>query len=212
MQWSDFLLNRIFTSVAVLLFIISLRRIIGIFPLLLGGVFRCKKFLELEDSFRQARDRDIAALSAFFTFCVIVSKCRMYCPDFVIARPEAVRTLITFAVLAGATLLRALLGALLYSKKLSKEGFSTASKAVRNVLTVAVALMALSLGVLSALKFKDLDIRNILFCELGFFYLLAIIRRQQIMSNVCGGFQSFLYLCALEFIPVGLLAASAVCL
>ena len=53
-------------------------------------------------------------------------------------------------------------------------------------------------------------IRRLYWVELAFFYGVFLIRKCQILSTFCNPFTTFLYLCALELLPTGLLAASAV--
>ena len=69
---------------------------------------------------------------------------------------------------------------------------------------------ALTGMLLSMFGMDAVIIRKLYWIELALFYGVFLIRKCQILSTFCNPFTTFLYLCALELLPTGLLAASAV--
>ena len=66
-----------------------------------------------------------------------------------------------------------------------------------------------TVGILALAGVNDLTVKTVILAETAFIYLVYLIRKSQILSMVCGPLQVFLYLCALEVLPTGLLVASA---
>jgi hypothetical protein len=60
------------------------------------------------------------------------------------------------------------------------------------------------------LDIPDADVRNAMLWVSAFIYALFLIRKTQIFSTSCSIFAAFLYLCALEMIPTGILVVSAI--
>ena len=75
-----------------------------------------------------------------------------------------------------------------------------------------IVLLSVTVGVCLIAGVNELIVRNIIYAECAFGYLVFLIRRAQILSLFCNPFRTFLYLCGLEFFPTALLVVSAVVL
>ena len=73
-------------------------------------------------------------------------------------------------------------------------------------------LLLPTVGILGLCGVDEAVIRLVVFVEITFFYALAVLRRGNILLSVCNPLTTFLYLCGLEFLPTGLLVASALVL
>ena len=81
--------------------------------------------------------------------------------------------------------------------------------------TFFIILMLLAISgvvVLYFLRANDFIISTFLSLFLVLAYLVFLVRKTQILSISCKPLTTFLYLCALEFLPTGILIATAVLL
>ena len=92
------------------------------------------------------------------------------------------------------------------------ETFRTANTSFFNYWILAGLLLVLTAGIISFTGIPDDTGRSILLYELAVMYFVAIIRKSQILLSYCGPLTTFLYLCALDFIPTGALIAGCILL
>ena len=92
------------------------------------------------------------------------------------------------------------------------DTFHTAHTSFFNYWILAGLLLVLTAGVIAFTGIPDDTGRRILLYELAVMYLVAILRKSQILLSYCGPLTTFLYLCALEFIPTGALIAGCILL
>ena len=65
-------------------------------------------------------------------------------------------------------------------------------------------------GVMSFIEMDETVIRTAMLCVSALIYALFMLRKLQIFASGCSFFAAFLYLCALEILPTGVLVASAI--
>ena len=106
-------------------------------------------------------------------------------------------------------LLRRFLWFILQPRRWS-ENYPMARKVAYTFFIMAGLTVLPTVGILSLVGCNDLIIKTVIFSEMAFIYLVFLIRKGQILSFVCSPLQVFLYLCALEVLPTGLLIASAI--
>ena len=206
LAWGDSITNSILICVTAIAAILTLAQLVELLPFLVGGLFRPKPIASLEDSVRHARDRNILALVSLPAFVLIVSRFGLYAPQWMAPFPPGGQTLLILAVSVGYALLRGILVALL---RAPGAGYGLAARSFYNFFIVATLTLVLSVGILTLLRTNPLVIKRICWIEIGLTYPVFLVRRTQILGNSCNQFTAFLYLCALELLPTGLLVASA---
>ena len=92
---------------------------------------------------------------------------------------------------------------------MSKKTYSASHKASYSFFII-YTLVLLAIGaVMGVLDSSDAEIKNAMLWVSVSIYALFLIRKTQIFSTSCSIFMAFLYLCALEILPTGILVVSA---
>ncbi len=207
--WGDLPVNWMLISLSALCVVLFLQRIVGISGYLVGGLFRWKPILKLEENMGLMRDRNGVAAIMLIPACLVASRYGLYAPDFMRLVPEDFRTLVIVGVVLAAEIVRALLIEILRSGKISRDIYGVANRSVYNFFILGVIAAVLTCGAGSFLGANDMLIRGLVYAEICLSLLIAFIRKTQILSNTCNLFRAILYLCALEILPAGLIVASA---
>ena len=197
-------------AVALILLIPQIKTVIEIVPSLLATTIRWKEGLNLEASASLSRDRNLVAICAILPFCLIAFSYNLYNPEWMSQLGPNTRLWIITALFLSFWGIRTLLETLFKPRRISQ-------KAYKGVVGVAysffIVLTLLLLVLCSACAVFDIDKDSIASAMLwlsALIYLLYIIRKIQIFNSCCSFFAGFLYLCALEILPTGVLIASAV--
>ena len=192
----------------VLLAIIFLRSFLDVLPYLADSVLRARGSTALENSVRVSRERNVIALILLIPACLLLYRYRIYDPGFV----QGIDTDIRMLIVAGAFFAYLLLRFLLYLWLRPRRRYDNYQMSYRAGYTFFILLLLLVLptvGLLYLFHASDLSFRTLILVETGTIYLLYLLRRGQILSASCNPLTTFLYLCALELLPTGLLVASA---
>lgn len=205
LRWGDVMVNRIAVMVTIILLILELPDLIRLYPQLLRCLSRWKGNLELEHSVSLARTRNNVALVAGVAMCLIADRWMLANPSFRMDVPAALRLAVTAALLMGTALLRRLVYVATKFRSLTNEYASTLRRTVFNYLILLVSLMLVTVLAAAAFRAPDAVVRNVLYAECAVFYLVHLIRFTEILRSRCGILATFLYLCALEILPVGIL-------
>lgn len=210
--WGDYPLNwgLVVGSALALSFVIpSLFRI-------LPHVFKClgrwRWNFTIEASLQLARTRDSVFLLCIVPFCLVASRYRLFDPVVFGRVPEAWRTLAIIGILLFYHLVRTLIYFALSTRVTSQATFTTARRAERNYFILATFFLLLATGVLYAFRVPGERIQGVLYGVLALVYALFLWRKAQILHSSCAPLSTFLYLCALEILPTGMLVAAACCL
>ena len=115
--------------------------------------------------------------------------------------------LLTLAYAAGFLLLRLLVYGLIRYRAFGGEPFRYAFTCFFTYLILAAIVSLVAVGVLNIADATDETVKKALIAILSVFYFFFIIRKWQFLQNSYRPFTTFLYLCALEFLPLGILAA-----
>ena len=200
----------ILALVSLLFVIVLLKRLVGIFPSLTSCMARWKENVNLQHSLKTRTDRDLLAASMCIPFVLTAFRFRMYCPDFMLGFGEDARLGLTFGIFAAYIALRAACRYIFRFHKTPTTIFETATESVRTYFIPLTLLMIAIGGILSLTDVPISHIRTAMFWVSGAMYIVFLIRKTQIFHSSCSFFVSFLYLCALEILPTGVLIASAV--
>ena len=198
--------------ISLIVIIILLRRLVNIYPSLLACLIRWKESVNLEMSVKLSRDRNILAIALVIPFCITAFRFGLYRPSFLEGFNESVGLAISIGVFVTYILLRWTLTALCRSKKSRKPAYATSVAAARTFFIILTLLLMAMGGIMSFIGVDNKVITDAMIWVSGAIYLLFILRRTQIFASSYNFFTVFLYLCALEIIPTGVLVTSAMIL
>ncbi|MGM9735114.1 MAG: hypothetical protein ACI3ZL_01750 [Candidatus Cryptobacteroides sp.] len=193
---------------SLLITILLLKKIVNIFPSLIACALRWKESCNLEASVKLSRDRDIIAFTMIIPFCLVVEHFQLYRPGYMDGLRESLRiaaTAATFVTYIGVRLLAIII---CRPKKSTVRTFATGCKASATFFILLTFILLIMGGVSG---FIDLDpefIKPAMLWVSAGVYVLFLIRSVQIFASSCSLFTAFLYLCALEIVPTGLLVGS----
>jgi len=190
-------------------FIMFLKQLLAIFPFLFGGLFRWKPLVNLEDSMGMTRYRNSVAGAFVLPFILIASRYELLPIRFAADFEPGLKTLAVLAAFAAYMILRAIAIEVLVPKKISHDTYRLANRTLYDFLILGGLGQFIGVSVGVAFGLNDLTVNRILFYTFVVFFVLFLVRRTQILRNECNQFTAFLYLCALEILPVAIVVAVA---
>ena len=202
----------ILTLLSLLVIICLLRRTIEIFPSLLASLIRWKESINLFNSVKLSRDRNMIALSMIVPFCLVVTASGIYSPTYMSTMGEDTRFGITFGVFIIYIVLRTLLERICLPKRRNAQMYRCACISAYTFFILLTILLLSLWGILSVFNADPSSSKDAMLWLSGGIYLIFLLRKTQIFASYCSIFTAFLYLCALEILPTGALVASAVIL
>ena len=200
----------ILVIISVICFIPLAGRLANLFPSLAACLLRWKENINLQASLKMRTDRDILALALFVPFCLCIFRYRVYCPEFMQVLSENTRLWATLGIFSAYVLLRIACRIVFRMHNTSGTVYKQATDSVRTFFIILVILLLIAIGILSFFETPLSHVRTAMFWISGFIYIMFLFRKTQIFLSSCNFFASFLYLCALEILPTGVLIASAV--
>lgn len=204
------MLFKLLVLFSFLIVLLLLRRLVNIMPSLMACMIRGKESLNLEASVKLSLDRDALALAMIIPFCLVAFRYRLYSPGFIEEMADVSLLGIYFGVFVVYLFLRFLMTWLFRPQKLPKKTYVAADKASRSFFIVYTLLLLAMGGIFGLADVQDSVSRDAMLWVSAFMYLLFLLRKTQIFSTSCSVFAGFLYLCALEMIPTGILVVSAI--
>ena len=204
------MLFNILALIALLFVLALLKRIASILPMMMVCLIRKKENINIDTSLKLRTERDLAAASMLLPFCLAASRLRLYDAGFLAGMSENAVLGITIGVFICYILLRVAFAAAIRPKKMSSALYHAATSTVHTYFFVLTVVMLITGGVMSACNADPDTIKITMFWISGTIYMLFLMRKLQIFASCCNLFISFLYLCALEILPTGVLITSAV--
>ena len=199
----------ILALISTLVVLTSLRKLIVVFPSLIGCMLRAKESINLEASVKHSIDRDICALTLTLPFCLAAYRFGIY--D--IAPLQGLGDNLLLAAYIGIFLLYVLVrmaaAKAAYPKKLNQKIRKAAG---RISFTYFIILTLCILGTGSAMTFFGASpeaVRSAIIWISAAIYALMLVRKFEIFCSSCSVFAGFLDLCALEIFPTGILVVPA---
>ena len=199
-----------FLAIAVILFITQIRTVIEIIPSLMATAIRWKESLNLEASSRLSRDRDLVAICSIIPFCLITYSYNLYQPTWMESLGPNSRLLIIFGLLGTLFCIRTILEHVFKPRRVSMKSYKGVVRVSYSFFIILTTFLLLLTGWGAAFDIDKEAIRNAMLWVSALTYLLYLIRKIQILNSCCSFFAGFLYLCALEILPTGVLVTSAV--
>ncbi len=197
----------ILALISVLAIITLLRRLVNILPSLMSCLVRWKESVNLEASVKNSYDRDIIAIGMVIPFCLVAERFNMYALSFMERMDENLRIGIIFGFFAAYLIVRLLASMMVMTKKDKKKTQDTAHKAAYTFFIILTLVLVLTGGLLSFIGISPNVIRSTMLWISAVIYTVFLLRKTQIFASSFSILTSFLYLCALEIIPTGLLIA-----
>lgn len=209
-QWDEHALLCILGLVTIVVAIIMLQRIVDIIPSLIGCAWRSKECFNLEDSAQLSRDRDLIAYVMIIPFCLFFSTLKVWTPG----KVGAMTPTLQFLVFLGAFLLyigiRVCINIFFHPRGITSKAFKAGNKTFRTFFLINTLLGMATAGIMMLFHSSFDQIKDVILWETAFFYFIFIIRKTQIFLSGSSIFSTFLYLCALEFLPTALLVVPAI--
>lgn len=209
-QWHDSLALQLIGLFLILLGIALARKIINVFPSVMGCFLRSKECFNLEDSALLGRDRNVVAVFCIPVVCFVAMAFKLWNPRFLCCLNLVQYFFVILGVILLYIAIRELLSFAFRPKKVSRREFDVSRNEFYTFLIAATLLSCFSLAVLSLAKVDPNISRLTLYCEFGLVYLIHFVRKGQILASFSSGFGTILYLCALEILPTAALIAPAI--
>lgn len=185
----------IVTILAAVIFLIFLKNTYRILPAVFKSIFRWKEGLNLENSMQQSRTRSWVSVAFILPFCLVVHACLLPSGN--------ILTCLSYFFLYYVA--RLVIFKLFKYRLYNEEYLTYSHKCVYNYFIVLSLISFITGGVLHfSNSGPEVSSRLILY-EILIVYILCIGRRIHFLRCKYHGFPTFLYLCALEFLPGGLL-------
>ena len=194
--------------ISVLTVIVMLKTIVGIIPSVMACTVWWKENLNIESSVKLGRDRDLSALVMIIPFCLTAFRFRLYNPSFMDAMPDNIRLWATLGIFTMYGLMRYSAGRLARPRRISAKTCTAAGKAAYTFFILLTLVLLAFGGVASFSGMSPATIKVVMLWLSALIYGLYILRKLQIFASSCSIFTAFLYLCALEFLPTGILVVS----
>ena len=204
------MLFKVLVLISFLIVLLLLRRLVNILPSLLACLMRGKESLNLEASVKLSLDRDALAAAMIIPFCLTAFRYRIYQPEYLNGLGEDSVLGIYFGIFFVYVGLRLLMTWLFHPHKLPKKTYVAADKASHSFFIIYTLFLLAAGAIFGVLNLPETGIRNVMLWISAAIYTLFLIRKIQIFSSSCSVFAGFLYLCALEMIPTGILVVSAI--
>ena len=205
LQWGDCLSNRIACVLALVLGLIFIADYIRIFPDLLFCLSRAKGNTSLEHSISLERTRTVLAICMAIPFCLVVDRNALFTPSFWKDIDTGWSLLFIAAILLIYLILRTGMAIVCRPGKLKGENAAAVRNIIFNYYLVTVPVMLISDGICSFAGLGAQVTKLVLLSEMGLTFALRLMREVEISRAHCKGFSTFLYLCALEILPAGIL-------
>ena len=197
--------------VFVILFILQMKRFLELMPYLWDVVFRARGSAQLENSLRISHDRNLLALTFLLPSILFMYRYRLYAPSFLEGLSPNFYLLALAGVWEAYISLRAILYTLLRPRR-GQEFYRLSHRVIYTCFILMMLVVLPMVGIMAFLDCNDLTIKYFILGVSFSFYLLILVRRTQFLLRFCNPLRTFLYLCALEFLPTALLVLSAVLL
>ncbi len=206
--WEMSQFNWIAAAVCIILGLLFMRRYISVFPYVMGGFFRWKEILNMENNMRLSRERNsVAFISA--PICIIcISRLNVINADFMTALTPEMKTLSIIGILVAFIAVRWFLGPVVPARRL-RGNTARAADGVWGNFCITLSTVLLILMIIHSISNDCARIaESAAIYAIIFLWAIFLLRKYQIIAYDCGQFKSFLYLCAVEILPAAMLVAS----
>lgn len=196
--------------ISVLSIIVMLRTIVSIIPSVMACLIWWKENINIELSVKLGRARDMTAAAMVLPFCLTAFRFRLYDPGFVSVMTDDSRLWTLIAIFTLYALVRHLAFRLARSQSIPSKTYTAADKASYTFFILLTLILLSTGGITSFAGMSPVLVKIIMLWLSALIYGLYLVRKVQIFASSCSLFAAFLYLCALEILPTGILVVSDV--
>lgn len=207
--WADSPWLSLLIVLCVISGILMMRNILHALPEVVLSMGRVRGSQDIEGSLRLSRDRNLTALLLIVPFTMLLSRFRIYDPFWMADFSPEMHLLGTSLCFAGYMLVHGLIGAWVRPRRMDRDVYTMARRFTWSAFILLTLLMLVLTGVFRLCGMEDLSVKWTLIHVMWLVFFVFCVRKSQIFSLSCAPFTSFLYLCALEFVPLALWIASA---
>ena len=200
----------ILVGLALILFLLTVRIVIELMPSLIATAIRWKESLNLEASVKLSRDRNLIALCATVPFSLTAFAHNLYNPAFLTGFSADAQLWISIGIFGTFVIVRTTLEHMLKPRRIQAKSYKAIVNVGYSFFIILTMLLLLIACISYLLGTSEEHTKNAMLWISGLIYLLYIIRKLQIFNSFSSFFAGFLYLCALEILPTGVLITSAV--
>ena len=206
------MLFNILAFISVLICLSLLKRFTAIFPSLVACIIRWKESVNLEASVKLSNDRDRLAFAMFLPFCLTADRFRLYGPQFLTGFDDSTRLAVTIGIFVVYFVIRKIAARFYRPKGRNSKGYKIADKSALTFFIVLTLILLAMSGTMTFIGIEQDAIKSAMLWVSAGIYTLSLLRKTQIFASGCSIFTAFLYLCALEIFPTGILVVSALIL
>lgn len=200
----------ILALISLLFIILIIKRIADFTPTVIKCMVWWKENINIDVSLKIRRDRNLVASSLVLPFCLLAVKFGLYSPEFMTDMQEAAKIGTVAGIFLCYILIREGVAAGIRPRKISSNTWHAVTTTEYTFFIPLVLLLLIIGSIMSVAHVSPNSIKVAMFCISGALYLVFLLRKLQIFSSTCNLFSAFLYLCALEILPTGVLITSAV--
>lgn len=207
--WVDSPWLSLLVVLCVIAVILLLKNILHALPEVVLSMGRVRGSQDIEGSLRLSRDRNLTTLVLIVPFTMLLSRFRIYDPWWMAEFTPEMHLLWTFLCFVGYLILRWILALWLRPRRMDGDVYTMARRFAWSGFILLTLLLLAMTGIMllcgagdQAVKWHLVDAMIVVFC-------VYCLRKLQIFNLSCAPFTSFLYLCALEFVPLAAWIASA---
>ena len=208
-MYGDMIADGIIALMAAV-FIIFMKGILNVMPMVLGSLFRWKENLNIEDSVKMCRERNRFALILFPAFCVTTARYGVWSPSFIGDSGLLTSIPVTAAALVVFLLVRGLLIKIMRPSGMNGKTWKAANDALYTYFITSAILVLATAGAMSFAGCTDHAVKMAIVYECAAVWLVFLFRKMQIFKNSCSLFSAILYLCTLEILPMAVLTVPAI--
>ncbi|MBR5274597.1 MAG: DUF4271 domain-containing protein [Bacteroidales bacterium] len=203
------MLFNILALISVLICLSLLKRFTAIFPSLVACIIRWKESVNLEASVKLSNDRDKLAFAMLMPFCLVADRFCLYEPKFLSGFDGNMKLAITIGIFLVYFMLRTIAAKFYRPKGRSSKCYKIADKSALTFFIILTLILLAMGGVMTFMDVEPAMIKSAMLWVSAGIYALSLLRKTQIFVSGCSIFTAFLYLCALEIFPTGILVVSA---
>ena len=200
----------IFLAIALLLFITQIHTVLEIIPSLIATATRWKESLNLEASSRLSRDRDMVTICSIIPFCLTIYSYKIYNPAWMEQLGPNTQLWVIIGILGIFFSIRTFLEHVFKPRRVSLKSYKAVVRVAYSFFIILTIFLLSISGWVALFGLEKESATNAMLWVSAFTYTLYLIRKIQILNSCCSFFSGFLYLCALEILPTGVLVTSAV--
>ncbi len=193
--------------VSVLLVLLFIRNFVEIFPTATNCLFKWKEAARLEFNLKLRRTRNIVFGVLSLPVCLLLDRFFPFPPPFMEGLSPDLHIICTMGIFFVYICLRSLMKVICTGRKADTLAHNGAFNLFRTLFCIVPPLFLLTAGLLTVCGVDETVVKNVVLLEIGLSYLVLFWRQREILIHYRSGLATILYLCGVEILPIGFVAA-----